>query len=60
MTNRLYFFGRRWAAIMGAGVLLQAGSCSLDTNALAVNLTTAIIQNVLANLVFGSFNLIPT
>ena len=59
MTKRLYFFGRRWAAIVGAGVLLQAGSCSLDTTSLATNLSTAIIQNVLTNLVFGSFNLIP-
>ena len=60
MTKHLYFIGRRWAAIMSAGVLLQAGSCSLDTNALATNLSTAIIQNVLANFIFGAFNLIPT
>ncbi len=59
MTNRLYFFGRRWAAIMGAGMLLQAGTCTLDTNALAANLTTSIIQNVLANFIFGAFNLVP-
>lgn len=59
MTKRLHFFGRRWAAIMGAGMLLQAGTCTLDTNALATNLATAIVQNVLANFIFGAFNLVP-
>ncbi len=59
MTNRLRFLGRRLAAVMGAGVLLQAGSCMLDPNALALNLTTAVVQNILASFIFGAFRLVP-
>ena len=58
MTRSLRLIGRRWAAIMGAGMLLQATGCTFDPTLLATDLTVAFVQSVLTNLVFGSFNLI--
>jgi len=58
MMTSLRLFGRRWAAIMGAGMLLQATGCAFDPTTLAAGLSQAVIQSVFTNLVFGSFNLI--
>ena len=48
---------RRLSPWIGAGALLQAGSCDLDANQLAAELTTSIANVLITNLVFDAFNL---
>lgn len=57
--TKLYIWGRRSAAVVTAGMLFQAGGCAVDSQALALNLVGTILQNLVATLVFGSFNLVP-
>lgn len=57
--TRLYSWGRRCAAIAATGMVFQTGGCAIDGQTLAANLIGTIIQNLVATLVFGSFNLIP-
>ena len=53
--RRLRSGDSRW--MLGAGMLLQAGGCNPDINALAAGLATSITSNLITNLVFGAFNL---
>jgi len=41
---------------LGAGVLLQAGGCTVDINSLAAGLTQSIINTIVADFIFGIFN----
>jgi hypothetical protein len=54
----MYSIARRVVPLLGAGMLLQAGSCTLDSNTLLAGLATQIIQNFISSYVFGSFNLL--
>ena len=58
MTKRMYSIARRVVPLLGAGMLLQAGGCTLDTNTLLSGLTTAIASNLISSFVFGYFNLV--
>ena len=57
MSQRINRMFRRFAPVLGAGMLLQAGGCNLDINTLAAGLVTSIANNLITNLVFGAFNL---
>ncbi len=58
MTKRMYSIARRVVPLLGAGMLLQAGGCTLDSTALLTGLTNAIASNLISSFVFGSFNLV--
>lgn len=57
--TKLYVWSRRCAVIATTGMLFQAGGCAVDSQALALSLFGTILQNLVATLVFGSFNLVP-
>ena len=58
MTKRMYSIARRVVPLLGAGMLLQAGGCTFDNNALLTGLVTTIANNFISSYVFGSFNLV--
>jgi hypothetical protein len=58
MTKRMYSIARRVVPLLGAGMLLQAGGCAVDTNALFAGLATTIARNFISSYVFGAFNLV--
>jgi len=49
-------FVRKCSPWLGAGVLLQAGGCTVDINSLAAGLTQSIINTIVADFIFGIFN----
>ncbi len=57
--RRFYNCGRRLAAIATVGMIFQTSGCAIDGQVLAANLVGTILQNLVATLVFGSFNLVP-
>jgi hypothetical protein len=57
MSQQLHRFTRRIVTLMSAGLLLQAGGCTIDTNALVSGLVTAIANDLITGIVFGAFNL---
>ena len=57
MSQRINRMFRKIAPVLGAGMLLQTGGCNLDINTLTAGLVTSIVNNLITNLVFGSFNL---
>lgn len=58
MTKRFNYVVRRIMPIVSAGLLFQASSCALDTNALMAGLATTIANNLISSFVFGAFNLV--
>lgn len=56
-------FWHRWnrslAPLAGAAVLLQAGTCSVDSQQLVAGVANSVLSTVVANFVYSSFNLIP-
>ncbi len=58
MMSRVYSIVRRSLPLLGAGMLLQAGSCAVDTNALAAGLATSVVNSLISSFVFGAFNLV--
>ncbi len=59
MTVRFHRLMRRAYPILGAGVLLQAGACTgLDFSQLAAGLTTAVVNELITGIIFGSLNLV--
>ena len=58
MTRYLGKMTKRMTAILGSGMLLQAGGCDLDTTELAAGLFGTIANNLLAGYVYGAFNLV--
>ncbi len=47
---------RRVSPLFGAGLLLQAGSCSLDPATVTEGLLNTIVSRLIASVVFGVFN----
>ncbi len=43
--------------VVAAGMLFQAGGCTFDTNSIFSGLTTQIVGSLVADFVFGAFNL---
>lgn len=58
MTRFLNYWTRRAAPLLGAGMLLQAGGCAMDPNAVFGGVFTSILNSLIANFVFGAFNLV--
>jgi len=56
MSHRLGRMMRRFSPVLGAGILLQAGSCSFNFNELGASLTAAIVNELITDFVFGVFN----
>ena len=48
---------RRLAAFASAGLLLQAGGCSVNLSETIQTLLLATVNNLIASAVFGAFNL---
>lgn len=57
--KKYYVWGQRCAMIVTTGMLFQAGGCSVQAQEFTVTLFGAILQNLVATAVFGSFNLLP-
>ena len=57
MTKVWNCLTRRLAPLAGAGLLLQANGCTLDTTNLAQDLITAFGNDLISSYVFGAFNL---
>jgi len=55
MSHRLTRTMRRLYPLLGAGLLLQASSCTF--NDLGASLASAITNQLITNFVFGVFNL---
>jgi DNA-binding transcriptional regulator PaaX len=55
MMNRFYSLARRTLPWLGAGVLVQAGSCTPD--AIFASVATSVANSLISSLVFGAFNL---
>jgi hypothetical protein len=49
-------FVRKAAPVLGAGLLLQAGGCTLDTGTIASGLLTTIAGHLISSVVYGVFN----
>jgi hypothetical protein len=56
MTGCWNSFVRKATPLLGAGLLLQAGGCTVDVNSLAAGLLTSIANNLIASYVFGVLN----
>ncbi len=56
MTRHWNSIVRKLAPALSAGFLLQANGCVVDPNAIAESVLTGIVNNVIASLVFGIFN----
>ncbi len=59
MTRRCNLIVRKLSPLLGAGLLLQAGSCAIDPAAVTQGLLSSILNQLIAGVVFGLFN-IPT
>ena len=58
MTRHVHRISRRIAAVLSAGVLLQAGGCEFNSAELASGLISAFISNFIGGYVYGAFNLV--
>ena len=56
MTNPMTKVMRKISPWLAAGVLLQAGSCSVDTTTLATGLVQSLANALISDLIFGLFN----
>ncbi len=56
MTRHWNSIVRKMAPALSAGFLLQANGCTIDTNAIAEGVVTAVVNNLISNIVFGIFN----
>jgi len=56
MSHRLTRLMRRITPILGAGVLLQASSCSVNLSDLAAGLATSVVNELITGIVLGAFN----
>ncbi len=57
MMNRFRLLARRALPLLSAGVLLQAGSCAIDTQSIAQGVATSVLNSLISSLVFGAFGL---
>jgi len=55
MLERAHRIARKLYPLLAAGVLLQTTGC--DTSVLSSQLSTLVVQNLIASYVFGAFNL---
>jgi len=58
MLKRLHSLARCATPLLGAGMLLQTGGCTLDSNAIFSGLVTAVTNNLISSIVFGAFNVV--
>jgi hypothetical protein len=58
MTGYMHKLSRRVTAFLGAGMLLQAGGCQIDTAELASGVLNSVVTNFIAGYVYGAFNLV--
>lgn len=56
MTRHWNSIVRKMAPALSAGLLLQANGCTIDANTIAQDVLTAVANNLIANIVFGIFN----
>ena len=59
MTKMFQKFTRRIGPALAAGMLLQAGGCTIDPTSLASGLANAIASNLISSIVFGTFGVGP-
>jgi hypothetical protein len=59
-----FFMAKRWnrvrrgaCAVMASGVLLQAGTCTLNAQEIAQGFVTAVAQNFITTWVFAAFGI---
>ncbi len=58
MTKRWNTILRRLTPVLTAGMLLQAGGCTVDTANLFGSLLTSVANALVSDFVFGAFNLV--
>ncbi len=56
MTKYWNSFLRKAAPVLGAGLLLQAGGCTIDTSGITAGLLTTIANSLISSVVYGVFN----
>ena len=56
MIQHFDSFVRKTAVIFSAGMLLQAGGCSVDPTAGAATVFGLVLQRLVTDVVFGAFN----
>ena len=57
MPKRTHSIMRTLAAFSSAGLLLQAGGCSVDLSSVGQSLVTSTVNSLLTSYVFGLFNI---
>lgn len=57
MTTRINAIVRRLFPVLSAGCLFQANGCNVDVNSIASGVLTAIVNDLIASVVYGAFNL---
>lgn len=57
MTRQWHSIVRKMAPILSAGLLLQAGGCSIDLGTTIQGLVTAAVNDLIASFVYGLFNI---
>ena len=55
MTNRWNVLMRKVAPLLSAGMLLQAGGCSFNTDAIVQSLVLGVANDLVASILFGIF-----
>jgi len=55
MTNRWNALLRKFAPLLSAGMLLQAGGCSFNTDAIVQSLVLGVVNDLVASFLFGIF-----
>jgi hypothetical protein len=58
MTRRWNRLLRTVTPLLTAGVLLQAGGCSVDANLVFQGLLSSVVDSLISSLVFGAFHLV--
>ena len=58
MITRFRSLALRISPLLGAGILLQTGACTLDTNAIVTGLATSVANSLISSIVFGAFNVV--
>ena len=55
MTNRWNALMRKVAPLLSAGMLLQAGGCSFNTDTIVQSLVLGVANDLVASILFGIF-----
>lgn len=59
MSRRIHRRLKKLTAVLTAGTAFQMTGCTIDFNQAAADLVNAIGTQIIADFVFGFFNLIP-